>query len=113
MAKEIDLPTEATHPTQTQQPIQIRIDDSKAVSLYSNFCRLKGMPEELIIDFGLNPEGPGVPTQPIVVSQRIILSVYTAKRLLKALSDTMENYEKVFGYVEPDYQKRVRPQQRG
>ena len=35
-------------------PAQIKVDDSKAYACYTNFCRVTGTPEELIIDFGLN-----------------------------------------------------------
>ena len=41
--------------------------------------------EELIVDFGLNPQPIGVPKDPIEVKQRIIVNFYTAKRLLAAL----------------------------
>ena len=48
-----------------QQQAQIQIDDSKIVACYANFCRVTGTPEELIIDFGLNPQPFGTPTEPI------------------------------------------------
>src|SRR5215211_7663100 len=64
---------------QGQQPGQeVQVDDSHIVALYSNFCRVTGSPEELIVDFGLNPQPMGTPTKPVVVSQRIVLNYYTA-----------------------------------
>ena len=51
---------------QQAQRVQVQIDDAKALASYANFCRVTGTPEELIIDFGLNPQPVGVPTQPIV-----------------------------------------------
>ena len=33
----------------------LSVDESKVVSLYANFCRVTGTPEELIVDFALNP----------------------------------------------------------
>ena len=66
-------------------------------------------PEELIIDFGLNPQPIGVPTQPIPVTQRIITNFYTAKRMLHALTMTVQRHEATFGVLEIDVQKRVRP----
>ena len=56
--------------------MQVQIDDSKALALYANFCRVTGTPEELIIDFGLNPQPFGVPTEPIPVTQRIITNFF-------------------------------------
>ena len=78
------------------------------MALYANFCRVTGTPEELIIDFGLNPQPFGMPTHPIPVTQRIITNFYTAKRMLHALSLTIQRHEATFGVLETDVQKRVR-----
>ena len=96
---------------QPQQPqrVQVQIDDSKALANYANFCRVTGTPEELIIDFGLNPQPIGIPTSPIPITQRIITNFYTAKRMLHALSLTVQRHEATFGVLEIDVQKRVRP----
>ncbi len=91
------------------QRMQVQIDDTKALACYANFCRVTGTPEELIIDFGLNPQPIGVPTQPIPITQRIITNFYTAKRMLHALSLTVQRHEATFGVLETDVQKRVRP----
>ncbi|HUT89070.1 MAG TPA: DUF3467 domain-containing protein [Thermoguttaceae bacterium] len=91
------------------QRVQVQIDDTKALANYANFCRVTGTPEELIIDFGLNPQPIGVPTTPIPITQRIITNFYTAKRMLHALSLTVQRHEATFGVLEIDVQKRVRP----
>jgi hypothetical protein len=92
-----------------QQRVQLQIDDSKTIASYANFCRVTGTPEELIIDFGLNPQPIGIPTQPIPVTQRIITNFYTAKRMLHALQLTVQRHEATFGVLETDVQRRVRP----
>lgn len=92
-----------------QQRIQVEIDDSKVLATYANFCRVTGTPEELIIDFGLNPQPFGIPTHPIPVTQRIITNFFTAKRMLHALQLTIQRHEATFGVLETDVQKRVRP----
>jgi hypothetical protein len=97
----------AAHPA--QQRVTVEIDDSKALALYANFCRVTGTPEELIIDFGLNPQPFGLPTHPIPVTQRIITNFFTAKRMLHALQLTIQRHEATFGVLETDVQKRVRP----
>jgi hypothetical protein len=94
---------------QQQQRPQVQIDDSNTIASYANFCRVTGTPEELIIDFGLNPQPFGVPTQPIPVTQRLITNFYTAKRMLHALSLTIQRHEATFGVLEVDVQKRVQP----
>jgi hypothetical protein len=101
-----DQQPEANTPAQARQP-QIQIDDSKVIAAYSNFCRVTGTPEELIIDFGLNPQPFGMPTEPIPVTQRIVTNFYTAKRMLHALSMTLQRHEATFGVLETDVQKRV------
>jgi hypothetical protein len=92
-----------------QQRPQIQIDDSKVTANYANFCRVTGTPEELIIDFGLNPQPFGIPTEPIPVTQRIVTNFYTAKRMLQALGLTIQRHEATFGVLETDVQRRVQP----
>jgi len=102
-------PAQPQQEQQQRQRVQIQIDDSKAIANYANFCRVTGTPEELIIDFGLNPQPIGIPNQPIPVSQRIITNFYTAKRMLHALSLTVQRHEATFGVLEIDVQRRLRP----
>jgi len=109
-----DAPAKAQ--TQAQQPVQVKVEDAGAIATYANFCRVTGSPEELIIDFGLNPQPIGVPKDPIHVKQRIIVNFFTAKRLLSALQMSVARHESVFGVLETDINKRVRPglqQQKG
>jgi len=96
---------------QQQQMVQVKVEDDKAIALYANFCRVTGSPEELIIDFGLNPQPVGVPKDPIQVKQRIIVNYYTAKRLLAALQMSVQRHEAVFGVLETDIQKRLKNRQ--
>ncbi len=98
--------------TVLQQRQQIKVDDSHIHAMYANFCRVTGTPEELIIDFGLNPQPFEVPHGPVVVSQRIVTNYYTAKRTLHALQLTLQRHEATFGVLETDVQKRVMPSAR-
>lgn len=102
-----EQPAAAKQPAAAQS--QILLDESKAMTAYANFCRVTGTPEELIIDFGLNPQPFGTPTEPILVAQRLIVNFYTAKRLLAALSMTLQRHETAFGVLETDVKKRVMP----
>lgn len=101
--------TPAAPQQQQQQMMQVEVDDSHVTALYANFCRVTGSPEELIVDFGLNPQPVGVPKNPIAVTQRIVVNYFTAKRLLHALSLSVQRHEAVFGVLETDIQKRVKP----
>ena len=102
-------PAQPAEQAQTQQPVQVQVNADHAMESYANFCRVTGSPEELIVDFGLNPQPIGVPKDPIEVKQRIIVNFYTAKRLLAALQMSVARHEAVFGVLETDINKRVRP----
>ena len=108
MSENENVPANET-PSETggETTVQIQFDDSKVVATYANFCRVTGTPEEMIIDFGLNPQPVGIPTSPIVVADRIVTNFYTAKRLLYALQTTIQRHEQTFGVLEIDVQKRV------
>lgn len=85
----------------------IQVEISSATLCYANFCRVTGTPEELILDFGLNSQPHGTPTEPIEVSQRLVVNYYTAKRMLNALAASVHRHEQAFGQLETDVQKRV------
>jgi hypothetical protein len=100
---------QAAQPAQ-EQPVRttrVEVNDKEAVCLYANFCRVTGTPEELILDFGLNAQPFGVPTEPVEVKQRIVTNYYTAKRMLQALHMSVQRHEQAFGVLETDVQKRV------
>lgn len=98
-------------PEQQQAAQQLQLDDSNIQACYANFCRVMGSPEELSIDFGFNPQTMGPPpTAPLKVTQRIIVNHYTAKRLLAALQHSVQQHERVFGVLETDVRRRVKPQ---
>ncbi len=114
MSKTSEMEKEIAHPapeaaSAENQPLRQRIEvkDAGAVSSYANFCRVTGTPEELIIDFGLNPQPIGIPTEPVIVTQRIVTNYYTAKRMLHALQLTVARHEEAFGVLETDIQKRL------
>ncbi|MBL8889068.1 MAG: DUF3467 domain-containing protein [Planctomycetaceae bacterium] len=83
------------------------INDSKLTCSYSNFCRVTGSPEELIIDFGLNSQPMNGDAQNVEITQRVVLNFFTAKRLLHAMHMAVSRHEQVFGELETDIQKRV------
>ena len=105
----------SSHPPAIQQstvPAQnVRVDLNPAglTTTYSNFFRVTGTFEELVIDFGLHtgailPNGP----EPVKISQRIVMSFPTAKRMCPALQVALGRHEQVFGNIEVDPQKRVK-----
>lgn len=102
-----DTSTESLTQEPNQSQRQIRLDDRNATSSYANFCRVTGSPEELIVDFGMNAQPTNNSSQPIEISQRVVMNFFTAKRLLHALHVSVQRHEEVFGPLVTDVQKRV------
>jgi hypothetical protein len=75
---------------------------------YANFCRVIGTPEEVVFDFGLNAQGGAAPPGSIEVSNRIVMSYYTAKRMSAALELSIQRHEAAFGEIETDINKRLK-----
>jgi hypothetical protein len=88
---------------------EIVLDDKHAHIAYANFARVTATPEEVIIDFALNPNPFQVGKQEIPVAQRLILNFFTAKRLLLALNHTLQRHEATYGSVELNLLRRAQP----
>lgn len=97
-------------PQAQPQQQQFAVDTSALSTVYANFCRVTGTPEELILDFGLNTQMSPVAAEPIRLTHRLVTNYYTAKRLLGALHMAIQQHESVYGVLEVDVQKRVRTQ---
>jgi len=90
--------------------IQPTIEPPALEPIYTNFARVTGSPEEMILDFGLNTDPMGNPNTPVRISQRLVMNYFTAKRLWAALGTSLKRQESVFGVLETDVAKRVVPQ---
>src|SRR3954468_9542248 len=98
--------SEGAHP-QHQQQTEVFVDESGTLPSYSNFCRVTATPEEVILDFGLNPQPFAQGRQDVKANQRIVMNFYTAKRLLTALGMTIQRHEGTFGSIELDVRRRA------
>src|SRR5205085_1876302 len=94
-------------PAQEQQQAEIVLLEKNANIAYSNFARVTSTAEEVIIDFCLNANPFGTGHQELVVSQRLIMNFYTAKRLFSAMGMTLQRHEQTFGPIELDVRRRV------
>jgi Protein of unknown function (DUF3467) len=104
--KETEARPAAQNP-QAQQQTEVVVDDSATLPAYSNFCRVTATPEEVILDFGLNPQPFATGRQDVKANQRIVMNFYTAKRLLTALGMTIQRHEGMFGSIELDVRRRA------
>ncbi len=96
----------AENPQGTVQS-EIVLNDRDAHSAYSNFARVTATPEEVIVDFALNPNPFVQGKYEVKINQRLIMNFYTAKRLCRALVATLQRIESSFGAIELDVQRRV------
>jgi Protein of unknown function (DUF3467) len=94
---------------QAQAQPEVVLDDKGANVAYANFARVTATPEEVIIDFALNPNPFMTGKQEIGVAQKLILNFFTAKRLLMALSHTLQRHEQTYGPVELNLLRRAQP----
>jgi hypothetical protein len=76
--------------------------------VYTNFCRASVTPEELVLDFGLNPDVNPAPKEAVKLTHRVVMNFFTAKRLLLALNNVVVQHENTYGAMELDFQKRIR-----
>ena len=83
-----------------QGQINIELDEKIAEGTYSNLAIINHSVSEFVVDF-VNIM-PGVPKNK--VKSRIILTPQHAKRLLKALGDNVNRFEKAHGEIK-DYEQ--------
>lgn len=90
----------------SQNQVEIQIDDAGTTPFYSTLARVWGSAEEFYMDFssGMRTTGPQKAT--MKVDQRIVLSPWAAKRLALALAQAVGNYERAYGMLELDSQRR-------
>ena len=98
---------QSSQPAPQQQQTEVVVDDSATLPSYSNFCRVTATPEEVILDFGLNPQPFATGRQDVKANQRLVMNFYTAKRLLTALGMTIQRHEQTFGAIELDVRRRA------
>lgn len=83
--------------------------DASAHATYSNLCRVTGTPEEVILDFALNPNAfGGVVDEPLKVDHRIVMGYEATKRTALVLLETVRRHEERFGEIELDPRRRLK-----
>ena len=83
--------------------------DASAHATYSNLCRVTGTPEEVSMDFALNPNAFGtVVNEPMKVDHRIVMGYEAAKRTALILLQTIKRHEENFGEIELDPRRRLK-----
>lgn len=89
------MSTEKKEPKRDVQ-LQIQLDDDTAQGLYANLTMVNHTETEFTLDFiYLQPQQPRAK-----VRARIISSAKHTKRLLLALKENLDKYEKKFGAID-------------
>ncbi len=88
-------------------PPQMSLSDQGARTTFANWAAVTFSAEELVVGFGLIADQPSG-GQVVQVSDRIVCTFYTAKRLLMLLEKAVERHEQDFGVLELDPMKRLK-----
>lgn len=87
----------AVNPAPPQQP-RIVWDDSKMNTAYANVCNVFGTREEVTLLFGAHQTWRADQKEVrVLLSDRIVLNPYAAKRLMLMLENGLKDYETKFG----------------
>jgi Protein of unknown function (DUF3467) len=108
MADELRKPEGETPLAPPGVPQQFATDTSEISTVYTNFCRVNMTPEELVLDFGLNTQMAPTVGETVKLTHRVVMNFFTAKRLLGALMNIVQQHEGTYGALELDFQKRAR-----
>lgn len=91
------LPTVAPAATPAGSP-KVKWDDSSMRTAYANVCNVIGTREEIMLLFGANQAWQGGQKEvTVVLSDRVVLNPYAAKRLYQLLEQGIKEYETRFG----------------
>ncbi len=88
--------------------LTVKWDDSNMKSSYANVCNVASTREEVVLLFGINQSwhrGTGEVT--VQLTDRIILSPFAAKRMVRLLGDVVQAYESRFGPLPDGAQSQV------
>ncbi|MBS3821442.1 MAG: DUF3467 domain-containing protein [Planctomycetes bacterium] len=94
-----------------QRQVRLRVNQSDMETSYANAFRANATAEELMIDFGINfpiggGEGQNDAEIAFQVTNRIVLNLYSAKRLALTLGQIVRRHEQEFGELQLDVSKR-------
>ena len=77
---------------------KVKWDDSSMRTAYANVCNVMGTREEIMLLFGANQAWQSGQTEiRVVLSDRVVLNPFAAKRLYKMLEQGLKEYEGRFG----------------
>lgn len=95
------------NPENPQQQVGVFLDERDLKTSYCNTYRLHNTAQEVIVELGFqmgnpnpNPQGPQMQVL-MKMTDRVVLSYYTAKALSNSLIQLVKRYEQQYGEVTP------------
>jgi hypothetical protein len=87
-----------------QQGVQLLLDEREMRTSFANAYRIHHTAEEVVLDFGFNmanpnPQGQGQQQLLFKVTERVIMSYPSVKRLTMSLQQLVRRYEQQFGEI--------------
>ena len=86
-----------------EQQVQLMLDESQMRTSFSNAYRIHTTAEEVVVDFGFNMPDPNpqqtTPQLLFKVTDRVIMSYTSVKRLSASLGQLIKRYEQQFGEI--------------
>ena len=86
---------------------EVVLNEKNAHVTYANYFRVSGTPDEFVLDFALDSNLflPG--KRELELTERLVLSPYTVKRLVSVLVAALQRHETRFGPIEADPRRRM------
>jgi hypothetical protein len=98
MAKNPESPMAADAGKKGPEPQKVVWDDTRMSTSYSNVCNVLGSREEITLLFGANQAWHSAQKEvKVMLSDRIVLNPYAAKRLSTLLERVLKEYESRYG----------------
>jgi hypothetical protein len=94
---------DAPQQTGGEQQVQVMLDERELKTTYGNAYRIHNTAEEVVLDVGFNMPNPNPQNNQMQllfkVTDRLIMSYPTAKRLSMSLIQLIKRFEQQFGEI--------------
>lgn len=85
-------------PPEQPAQVQIRFPEERAAGDYANGFNVAANQHELVIDYVVNVDAPGMPPM-VELVRRMRLPISMAGALMKGIGGAMDGYEELFGSI--------------
>ncbi len=98
-----DKSKKSVNTSQIRNESSIVWDSANMRSVYANVFNVAGSQEEFVLSFGMNQSwGTGQKQVKVQLTDRIVMSPFSAKRLAKLLNDVIKEYESRYGSLKTE-----------